>query len=85
MVVSFPASEQNGLKDEARAVGRLQIRCRKKNFFARTCCSKNKKDDKREPGLIKEEFNAPKYYVWVVKPIDVTIVKVKSIGLAEKV
>ena len=26
------------------------------NFFPRTCCSKHKKHDKREPGLFKEEF-----------------------------
>ena len=26
------------------------------NFFPRTCCAKNKKHDKREPGLFKEEF-----------------------------
>ena len=25
-------------------------------FFSRTCCSKHKKHDKREPGLFKEEF-----------------------------
>ena len=25
------------------------------NFFPRTCCSKHKKHDKREPGLFKEE------------------------------
>ena len=25
-------------------------------FFARTCCTKHKKHDKREPGLFKEEF-----------------------------
>ena len=28
----------------------------KNNFFPRTCCSKHKKHDKREPGLFKEEF-----------------------------
>ena len=28
----------------------------KKNFFPRTCCAVHKKHDKREPGLIKEEF-----------------------------
>ena len=28
----------------------------KNNFFSRTCCSKNKKHDKREPGSFKEEF-----------------------------
>ena len=27
-----------------------------KNFFPRTCCSKHKKNDKRELGLFKEEF-----------------------------
>ena len=26
------------------------------NFFSRTCCSKHKKHDKREPGLFKEGF-----------------------------
>ena len=26
------------------------------NFFPRTCCSKHKKHDKREPGLFKKEF-----------------------------
>ena len=26
------------------------------NFFPRTCCSKHKKHDKREPGLFKEKF-----------------------------
>ena len=26
------------------------------NFFLRTCCVKHKQHDKREPGLIKEEF-----------------------------
>ena len=26
------------------------------NFFPRTCCSKHKKHDKREPGLFKEEI-----------------------------
>ena len=26
------------------------------NFFTRTCCSKRKKHDKREPGLFKEEL-----------------------------
>ena len=26
------------------------------NFFPRTCCTKHKKHDKREPGLFKEEF-----------------------------
>ena len=26
------------------------------NFFPRTCCSAHKKHDKREPGLLKEEF-----------------------------
>ena len=26
------------------------------NFFPRTCCSKHKNDDKREPGLFKEDF-----------------------------
>ena len=26
------------------------------NFFPRTCCPKHKKEDKREPGLFKEEF-----------------------------
>ena len=26
------------------------------NFFPRTCCSKHKQHDKREPGLFKEEF-----------------------------
>ena len=26
------------------------------NFFPRTCCSKHKKHDKRQPGLFKEEF-----------------------------
>ena len=26
------------------------------NFFPRTCCTKQKKLDKREPGLLKEEF-----------------------------
>ena len=25
-------------------------------FFPRTCCSKHKRHDKREPGLLKEEF-----------------------------
>ena len=28
----------------------------KNNFFPRTCCSKHKKHDKREPRLFKEEF-----------------------------
>ena len=28
----------------------------KNNFFPRTCCSKHKKHDKREPGLRKEDF-----------------------------
>ena len=28
----------------------------KSNFFPRTCCSINKKYDKREPGHLKEEF-----------------------------
>ena len=28
----------------------------KKNFLNRTCCAVNEKLDKREPGLIKEEF-----------------------------
>ena len=28
----------------------------KTTFFPRTCCSKHKKHDKREPGLFKEEF-----------------------------
>ena len=27
-----------------------------KNFFPRTCCVVHKKHDKREPGLVKEEF-----------------------------
>ena len=26
------------------------------NFFPRTCCEKDKKHDKREPDLFKEEF-----------------------------
>ena len=26
------------------------------NFFPRTCCTEHKKHDKREPGLLKEEF-----------------------------
>ena len=26
------------------------------NFFPRTCCNAQKKHDKREPGLFKEEF-----------------------------
>ena len=28
------------------------------NFFPRTCCAEHKKHDKREPGLIKEEFRS---------------------------
>ena len=28
----------------------------KSNFFHRTCCSINKKYDKREPGILKEKF-----------------------------
>ena len=34
---------------------RFQSRC-EKNFFPRTCCSKHKKHNKREPGLFKEDF-----------------------------
>ena len=32
----------------------------KNNFFPRTCCSKHKKHDKREPGLFMEEFRCIK-------------------------
>ena len=30
------------------------------NFFPRTCCVKHKRHDKREPGLVKEEFRCTK-------------------------
>ena len=55
------------------------------NFFPRTCCSKHKKQDKREPGLFKEEFRCTEMLCLCTKPIAVTIVKVKSISLAVKV
>ena len=31
----------------------------KSNFFTRTCCQTHKKHNKREPGLLKEEFRCP--------------------------
>ena len=47
----------------AEQIERRSMDCRddfradaKNNFFPRTCCSKHRKYDKREPGLFKEEF-----------------------------
>ena len=39
------------------------------NFFPRTCCTKDIKDDKRESGLSKEEFVVRKCCVCATKPI----------------
>ena len=47
----------------------------KNNFFPRTCCSKHKKQDKREPGW--RSSDAPKCYACVVKRIAAMIEKSK--------
>ena len=61
MIVSFPASEQNGLKSEARTVETTSEQMQK-TTFSHNCCSKHKKHDKREPGLFKEEFRYTEMY-----------------------
>ena len=59
MIVSFPASEQNGMKRKAKTFQTISEQMRKTNF-PRTCCSKHKKHDKRDPGLVREEFRCTK-------------------------
>ena len=41
----------------------------KSNFFPQTCCKINRKQDKREPGFLKRNLEAPKNYVFVAKLI----------------
>ena len=57
--VSYPASEQNGLKSEARRVDKISEQMRK-TIFPLTCCSKEKKHDKREPGVFMEKSRCNK-------------------------
>ena len=60
----------------------------KNNFSLRTCCSKhlNIRNMTREnQDCSRRSSDAPKCYACVVKPIAVTIVKVKSISIAVKV
>ena len=60
------------------------------NFFPRTCCVKPKQHDKREPGLIKEEFRCTEMLCLCIKTYsccDVTSNKFKfsSKGLNKRV
>ena len=58
-------------------------------FFSRTCCVKHKQHDKREPGLLKEEFRFLEMFCLCSKTYccyDVTSNKLKfsSIGLNKR-
>ena len=65
-------------RDDFRAVA-------KNNFFPRTCCSKHKKHDKREPGLFKEEFRCTEMLCLCSKTYCCYDSKSQNISLAVKV
>ena len=85
MIVSFPASEQNGLKGEARTVETISEQMQKTTFFPVLAVLNIRNKTRKNQDCSRMSSDAPKCYACVVKPIAVTIVKVKSISLAVKV
>ena len=81
MIVSFPASEQNGLKSEARTVETTSEQMQKKTTFFPVLAVLNIRNMTREnQDCSMRGSDAPQCYACVVNPNAVTIVKVKSIS-----
>ena len=76
--VFFPKNETNGTGYILKIALITLLRMQQNFFFLRTCCNANKKHDKREPGLFKEEFRLQKVCACVAKPIGATIERVTS-------
>ena len=85
MIVSFPASEQNKLKGEARTVETTSEQMQKTTCFHVLAVLNIKNMTRENQDCSRRSSEAPKGYACVVKPIAVTIVKVKTISLAVKV
>ena len=80
MMVSFPASEQNGEKSKTRTLKTILEQIQKQLFFL-VFAALNMKNVTREN---QDCSDAPKGCACVVKFISVAMVKVKSISLAVK-